>query len=49
MVLDSTFDLDENIVCITLQEPSVSGDINSLFWIKIQVKNQKVNALFNNS
>ena len=31
MVLDSTFDLDENIVCITLQEPSVSGDINSLF------------------
>jgi hypothetical protein len=47
-VVESTSNLDEAIVCTTLQQQRVSGDINTLFQIKVQVKNPKVNALFDN-
>jgi hypothetical protein len=45
-VVERTSDLDEAIVCTTLQQPKASGDKHALFQIKVQVKNQKVNALF---
>jgi len=40
--------MDEAIVYNTLQQSNVSGDKHELFKIKVQVKNQKVNSLFDN-
>jgi len=39
-------DVDENLVHGTLQELRASGERSAVFQIKIQVKNKKVNALF---
>lgn len=46
-VVESTFYLDEDIVCTTMQQPRASGDKHALFQIKVLVKNRKVNVLFN--
>jgi hypothetical protein len=47
-VVESSFDMDEAIVCTTLQQLRVSEDKNSLFQINVQVNNWKVNASFDN-
>jgi len=45
-VIKSNFDVDD-LVCVTLQQPRTSEERNELFQVKAQVKNKKVNALFN--
>jgi hypothetical protein len=45
-VVASSFDMDKSIIFTTLHQPKASGDKHSLFQIKVQVKNQKVNSLF---
>jgi hypothetical protein len=45
-VIKNTFDVDEAMIFTTLQQPRESGYNNALFQIKFQVKDSKVNALF---
>ena len=47
-MVESTSDVDETMVCTTLQQLRANGDINALFQIKVQVKNWKVYALLSN-
>jgi hypothetical protein len=46
--ISNNFDVDRNLVCITLQEPRAGGKRNALFQIQIQVTNMKVNVIFDN-
>ena len=45
-VVGNTFDMDENLVCMAPRQPRASGEKRVLLQIKVQVKSQKVNSLF---
>ena len=46
IAIESTLDVDESMTCTTLPQLGASGNKNALFQIKVQVKDRKVNSLF---
>jgi hypothetical protein len=48
IVIKNIYSVDETIVFTTLRKLRERGDRSTLFQFKVQVKNQKVNALFDN-